>query len=130
MDTIKVVCGIIYQDGKVFICRRRPGKHLEGYWEFPGGKIEPNEDGKDSLARELKEELDMEVQIRDYFATSNYSYESLTIELIAYHCDLVRYSSKLTDHDKFEWISPGDLLKWKLAPADIPLAKKLAKIYL
>ncbi|MCO5725525.1 (deoxy)nucleoside triphosphate pyrophosphohydrolase [Robiginitalea marina] len=128
MDTIKVVCGIIYQDGKVFICRRRPGKHLEGYWEFPGGKVESNEDEKDSLSRELHEELEMEVEIKDYYATSNYSYESISIKLIAYHCELIQYSSKLTDHDKFEWVSPEDLLDWKLAPADIPLAKKLLNI--
>ena len=125
MDSIKVVCGIIYKEGKVFICRRRPEKHLGGYWEFPGGKMEPNEDEKDSLSRELKEELDMEVQIMDYFATSNYSYESITIELIAYICDLVHYASKLTDHDKFEWVNPNELMDWKLAPADIPLAKQL-----
>lgn len=126
MDSIKVVCGIIYKDDKVFICRRKMEKHLGGYWEFPGGKVEPNEHETDCLSRELQEELEMAVHIKDYFATSNHSYESITIELIAYNCDLVHYSSKLTDHDKFEWVTPDNLLDWKLAPADIPFAKKLA----
>lgn len=125
MGTIKVVCGIIYNEGKVFICRRKPEKHLGGYWEFPGGKVEPNEEERDSLTRELLEELDMRVEVEDYLATSQYSYETIDIELVAYKCNLQSYASKLTDHDRFEWVSPEDLLNWKLAPADIPLVNGL-----
>lgn len=125
MGTIKVVCGIIYNDDKVLICRRKPEKSLGGYWEFPGGKIEENESDEESLIRELKEELDMEVNIESFFNSSEHSYENFTIELIAYKCSFVSSNFKLTDHDKYEWIEPNKLLDWKLAPADIPIAEEL-----
>ena len=67
---IKVVCGIIYKDEKKFICRRKPSKSLGGYWEFPCGKIEQYESHKDSLKRELMEELQMEVEIMEYYDSS------------------------------------------------------------
>jgi 8-oxo-dGTP diphosphatase len=84
MDTIKVVCGIIYKDEKVFICKRKPHKSLGGYWEFPGGKVEAGEKYEDSLIRELKEELDMTVSVDSYFDTSIHAYEKFRIKLIAF----------------------------------------------
>ncbi|WP_438423194.1 (deoxy)nucleoside triphosphate pyrophosphohydrolase [Aquimarina macrocephali] len=125
---IKVVCGIIYNDNKVLICRRKPEKSLGGYWEFPGGKVEENENNEESLIRELKEELEMKVNIESFFKSSEHAYENFTIELIAYVCNFVSSSFKLTDHDRYEWIEPNDLLNWKLAPADIPIAEELIKI--
>ena len=125
MDTIKVVCGIIFNKDKIFICRRKPEKSLGGYWEFPGGKIEPDENEEETLIRELKEELDMQVEIEDYYTTSSYDYDTFSIELIAYKCILLKYKSKLIDHDKFEWVEPIKLLDHKLAPADIPLAQRI-----
>ncbi|WP_109852844.1 (deoxy)nucleoside triphosphate pyrophosphohydrolase [Aquimarina sp. AU58] len=125
MDTIKVVCGIIYNDNKILICRRKPEKSLGGYWEFPGGKVEENESNEESLIRELKEELEMEVNIESFFKSSEHTYENFTIELIAYICNFVSSSFKLTDHDRYEWIEPNELLDWKLAPADIPIAQEL-----
>ena len=62
---IKVVCGIIFKDQKIFICRRNPEASLGGYWEFPGGKIEEGEDHRESLKRELMEELLMDVEIEE-----------------------------------------------------------------
>lgn len=125
MDTIKVVCGIIYKDDKVFICKRKPHKSLGGYWEFPGGKVEEGEEYEDSLIRELKEELDMDVSVDDYFDTSVFHYDTFSIELLAYKCTYLSASYILTDHDEYEWIDPALLLTMKLAPADIPIANKL-----
>lgn len=122
---IKVVCGIIYQNDKVFICRRKREKSLGGFWEFPGGKIEDGEKHEESLKRELIEELEMEVRVIEYFDSSIYNYENFSIELIAYKCDLIEWNNYLSDHDLFEWVSPIEITKWKLAPADVPLAKKL-----
>ena len=125
MDIIKVVCGIIFDQGKIFICRRRKGKSLEGFWEFPGGKIEKGENYEDTLKRELNEELKMEVENIKYFGTSMYNYNNFSIELIGYQCILKKWDNHLTDHDKFEWVQPKNILDFKLAPADIPLARKL-----
>lgn len=126
---ISVVCGIIFNNGKVFIARRKPSKSLGGYWEFPGGKIEQGENHKDSLKRELMEELKMEVEIMEYYDSSKYEYDNFTIELIAYICMYKTWNHNLTDHDRFEWVTPNELLNWKLAPADVPLAKKIKKAY-
>jgi 8-oxo-dGTP diphosphatase len=125
MVMIKVVCGIIYQNDKVFICRRKKEKSLGGFWEFPGGKIEGGEKHEESLKRELIEELKMDVEVIEYFDTSIHNYESFSIELIAYKCDLIRWNNYLSDHDLFDWVSPNEITKWKLAPADVPLAEKL-----
>lgn len=125
MDIIKVVCGIIFNDNKVFICRRKPEKLLGGYWEFPGGKIEQGEKYDVSLSRELIEELGMKVEVKEYFKTNIHTYEKFTIELIAYKCIFSDATFQLTDHDSFEWVLVQDLVNWNLAPADIPIAKEL-----
>lgn len=126
MGIIKVVCGIIFKDDKIFLCRRNPNKSLGGYWEFPGGKVEADEKMEDSLLRELKEELGMKVSIGKHFKTVIHNYDSFTIELIAYICQFQEATYSLTDHDKYEWMDKADLNKKKLAPADIPIANELA----
>jgi 8-oxo-dGTP diphosphatase len=125
MAIIKVVCGIIFQDDKIFICRRKREKTLGGYWEFPGGKIEIGESNEDSLTRELKEELGMTVTVGNHFQTVLHSYETQTIELIAYVCYFQQATYLLTDHDRYEWVDRLTLLQKPLAPADIPIARSL-----
>lgn len=127
MVTIKVVCGIIFNEDKVFLCRRSPHKSLAGYWEFPGGKIESGEKEEESLSRELFEELGMTVEIKEHFKTVIHNYDLFTIELIAYICQFQKASYKLTDHDQYEWVNKNNLTQWNLAPADIPIAEALSK---
>jgi len=125
MGIIKVVCGIIFKEDKIFLCRRNPNKSLAGYWEFPGGKIESGEGEKDALSRELLEELGMKVKVLEHYKTVVHPYEKFTIELIAYTCQFQEANYILTDHDQYEWVDKEDLTKWNLAPADIPLANAL-----
>lgn len=70
-----VTTAVIRQDGKVLVARRQGG-HLAGKWEFPGGKLEPGESPEQCLARELKEELELEVRVGDIFAVVYHEYES------------------------------------------------------
>lgn len=127
MDIIKVTCGIIFKEDKIFICRRSPNKSLAGYWEFPGGKIESGETAVNALSRELYEELGMKVKIMDHFKTVVHTYSTFVIELVAYTCHFQEASYKLTDHDRYEWVDRRDISKWNLAPADIPIANALSE---
>ena len=81
MSPINVVCGIIQKEGKIFIARRKPHKSLGGYWEFPGGKVEPGEDPVTALTRELKEELDMTIANAILFGENLHSYNSSHIHI-------------------------------------------------
>jgi 8-oxo-dGTP diphosphatase len=125
MAITKVVCGIIFKDDLVLICRRKPEKSLGGYWEFPGGKIEGSESYEESLERELTEELNLKVEIKQHFINTVHHYDKNSIELISFMCSTSGTVVESTDHDLIEWIKIEDLLDWKLAPADIPIAKEL-----
>ncbi|KAA5538861.1 (deoxy)nucleoside triphosphate pyrophosphohydrolase [Adhaeribacter rhizoryzae] len=124
---IEVTAGIIEKDNKVLLARRKPGKHLEGYWEFPGGKIENDESPKECLRRELLEEFSIETEILDFIAASVYEYPGKTIKLLGYLVKLVKGNFQLKDHDKIIWVYPDELKTYKLAPADIPIAKEYGK---
>lgn len=126
-EIILVVAGVILRDhNEIFIARRASNKHLAGYWEFPGGKVEDNEQEKDCLNRELLEELGINVKVKDFFMLNQHQYGDKKIVLKSYFCELEEPDSfVLNDHDKVEWVKVKDLLKYKLAPADIPIAKAL-----
>lgn len=103
----------------------KPEKSLGGYWEFPGGKIEVGETEEESLYRELQEELGIRVEIERYFMSVVHDYDAFTIELIAYICRSGQSVCVLTDHDEYQWVDKSELLNWKLAPADVPIANEL-----
>ncbi|MCX3264218.1 (deoxy)nucleoside triphosphate pyrophosphohydrolase [Pedobacter agri] len=125
MDTVRVVCGIIFKEDKILLCRRKAEKSLGGYWEFPGGKVEPDESEGDALKRELREELSMQVEINNHFKTITHQYENVQIELIAYGCKFIQADFVLIDHNEIQWVKNTDLLSFNLAPADVPIAKTL-----
>lgn len=127
MAITKVVCGIIFKDDLVLICRRKPEKSLGGYWEFPGGKVEDGESYEESLLRELIEELNLKVEIKQRFFETVYHYDDGAIKLISFICETKNIATESTDHDQLEWVEVSDLLNWKLAPADIPIANALNK---
>lgn len=120
---IRVVCGIVYNNEKIFLCRRNVNKHLAGFWEFPGGKIENNESPEEALHRELSEELGMTVSVLGYLGSNQHQYSSNKIKLIAYNCLFIDATLNLIDHDQCKWVLPSDLKNYQIAPADIPLIK-------
>ena len=125
MKPIKVVCGIIWKDGQVFIAKRKPEKAQGGYWEFPGGKLEENENPDTALMRELYEELGMQVNITQFFGRHIHHYDNISIELLAYECEFMRATFKLTDHDEVKFVIPKELKNYKIAPADQFIVNKL-----
>ena len=121
---IVVTAAIIENAGLILAARRGKGKHLAGFWEFPGGKLENDESPENCLARELKEEFDVDVSVGAFFDESTHDYGDKVIRLLAYKVTLNSGELKLIDHDKIIWLAPEYLGSVKWAPADIPLVEK------
>jgi 8-oxo-dGTP diphosphatase len=119
---IDVVCGLIEDGaGRLLACRRPPGKHLGGLWEFPGGKVEPGESPRAALVRELREELGIETVVTGELAPVDWNYGGGAIRLIPFRCRIVAGDPHPHEHDAHEWVdrvSCGGLL-W--AAADEPI---------
>tara|TARA_B100000029_G_scaffold142981_1_gene138228 strand:- start:1363 stop:1752 length:390 start_codon:yes stop_codon:yes gene_type:complete len=124
---IKVVAAVIKKNNKILIARRKKGKHLEFKWEYPGGKLENNEDEKSGLKRELEEEFNIKASVENYLTESFYEYDKVKINLKAYFVNDFLGSIKLTDHDKIEWVRINELQNYDFAPADIPINNYLIK---
>ena len=124
---IRVVAAIIHKDDKILIARRKQGTHLEFKWEYPGGKVEENEDEKDALKRELLEEFEISSEINKYITESFHEYDNNKINLRAYSVKHLSGDFKLNDHDRIEWITIEELTKYDFAPADVPINNYLIK---
>jgi mutator protein MutT len=130
MTIIDVVAGIIQRDdGKILLARRKPGSHLAGYWEFPGGKIEDGESPEECLERELQEELGIITKTGKFLLESIFDYGDKKIRLLAFHSKYISGEFILDSHDKTSWTLPKDAYKFELAPADIPIIEFLINDY-
>lgn len=119
----EVAAAIAISDGKVLVTRRAAGQKLAGYWEFPGGKLEPGEDVQTCIVRELEEELGVSSTAGEVLTTSEYTYPGGAISLIAVEVSLHSTDFTLTVHDEYAWKAPTELLELNLAPADTPIAE-------
>lgn len=122
---IEVTAGVIQRSGLFLIARRAPGKSLEGYWEFPGGKVEAGETHEACLARELREELDLEVTVGAYIGESVTGEGDSRIRLVAYAASTEQETVISRDHDEVRWISIYEFGDYNFAPADLPIIKAL-----
>jgi 8-oxo-dGTP diphosphatase len=124
-----VSAGIFIEDEHVLLARRAQGEKLAGYWEFPGGKQHENESIYECLEREIYEELQVHCEAKKIYAESIYHYQGGAINLIAIIGKLNSNNIELHVHDRHEWVNVESLLDYNLAPADIPIARKLANQY-
>ncbi|WP_137653041.1 (deoxy)nucleoside triphosphate pyrophosphohydrolase [Bifidobacterium moukalabense] len=115
---INVVGAAIVRDGKVLCAQRGEGKSLAGFWEFPGGKIEPYETAREALHREIEEELLCEIEVVDEVCTSSHDYDFGTVVLTSFVCHLLSGTPRLTEHHAIRWLSPSEMLTLDWAPAD------------
>ena len=120
-----VTAGIIRKDNNILVARRKKGKHMEGYWEFPGGKIREGESPETCLKRELQEELGMEIKIGSYLMDSIYHYPEKTVCLKAYFAEYKSGTIQYNDHDQVEWTTIPELVHYRFAPADLPIVERL-----
>lgn len=113
--------------GRVLIAQRKADHHLAGKWEFPGGKIESGETPEACLRRELKEEFDIDTRVGNFLGVSLYSYDHLTIELMAFRVVWENGILRVREHARVEWVTAGQLARFEFAPADVPFVEKLSK---
>lgn len=125
---IKVVAALIEKNNEILIAQRSTGdESVLGKWEFPGGKVEPNEREEDALEREILEEFEISIKTLNFITNNIHVTPKKTIDLRLYKCSYISGEFKLHDHYQYKWIKKEELLKYDLAPADIPLAKYILK---
>ncbi len=123
---INVVAAVIKdENGKILITQRNLQKDQGGLWEFPGGKIEPNETREDAIIREIKEELDIDIKVDNYLEEKVFNYPEKDINLIALKCSKINGKIKLLEHEDYRWVDNSELEKFEFAPADIFIVEKL-----
>jgi 8-oxo-dGTP diphosphatase len=117
-----VACAIILNNqNKVLACQRSANMHLALKWEFPGGKIEENETAEDCLIREIKEELNIEIQILEQKSVNDHHYPDKSIRLIPFICRHLSGEISLKEHKDFKWLDKSNLLDLDWAAADLPI---------
>lgn len=123
--TIQVAAAIIIRNGEVFATQRGYGE-WKGWWEFPGGKIEPGECPQEALMREIKEELDAEIAVGDLLDTVEWDYPTFHLTMHCYVCTLESESLNLNEHSDSAWLTKETLNTVKWLPADLVLLEKIA----
>ena len=121
-----VVAAVIEEDGRILVTRRQPGVHLAGMWEFPGGKIDPDETHKDALRREILEELDADVEVGGLILATTHAYTDKTVTLYFYRCALKGTPTPLLGQE-MRWVAHGDLPSLGFPPADEELIRVLTR---
>lgn len=125
--TVLVAAGVLEREGKILAAKRKRGAHLEGHWEFPGGKIEPDESPEDCLVRELAEEIGVRVRPRGILEVVFHRYREKSVLLLFYRCDLLEGEPQAIECDEVRWVALAELLSLDWAPADVPFVRRLAE---
>ena len=123
--TIVVAAAVIERDDAFLVTRRQRGVHLEGYWEFPGGKCEPGETHTDCLARELREELAVDVIVGVEMLATMRVYPERSVELHFLRCEL-RGAPVPQQGQAMRWVARGELRALAFPPADEELIRMLS----
>ena len=124
MQTIEVVAAIILKDGKVLATQRGYGQ-WKGWWEFPGGKIEPGETQQQALIREIREELDADISVGRLLKTIEWDYPDFHLTMHCFVCSLTSESLHLNEHQSARWMTRSALDSVNWLPADVELLPEL-----
>lgn len=129
MKIINVAGAIIVKQGRILCVKRGPGRSLEGFWEFPGGKIEEGETAFVALSRELQEELNLKVDMsNEIFEISHFDYDFGRVELATIVCHIeANVEVQLTEHTEQVWLKTNELDQLNWAAADQAAVQKLIK---
>lgn len=124
MKQIEVVAAIIKR-GEAFLATQRGYGEFKDGWEFPGGKIEPGEEPKVALHREIKEELAVDIEVKDFLCTVEYTYETFHLTMHCYICKLVDAEITLLEHEAAKWLTIDSLDTVDWLPADVAVVDAL-----
>jgi mutator protein MutT len=125
---VEVAAAIIFNEGQVLISQRDEKSHLSGYWEFPGGKREPDESFEDCVLREIREELNIEVEVERYFETVFYEYSEKVVLLRFYFCRYLGGEAQALGCRQCKWVPVPELPSYRFPPANEPILQKLLTV--
>ncbi len=126
MKRIEVVAGIIKDSNKIFATQRGYGEFKDG-WEFPGGKMEPGETPQEALARELKEELAVDVKVGEFLCTVDYDYPTFHLTMHCFYCSVIGGELTLLEHEASKWLKMTELHSVNWLPADVEVVAALER---
>ena len=126
MKSIEVVAGIITDSGKIFATQRGYGDYKD-FWEFPGGKMEPGETPQQALARELREELSVEVDVGEFVCTVEYDYPGFHLTMHCFYCSVTGGTLTLLEHEASKWLDMEQIHSVDWLPADVVVVNALEK---
>lgn len=124
LKTIEVVAAIIIKEGRVFATQRGYGE-FQGWWEFPGGKIEAGECPKEALVREISEELDAEIEVGELLETIEWDYTNFHLTMHCFVSSLKSEAMHLNEHEASAWLTRETLYSVKWLPADEGILAKI-----
>jgi 8-oxo-dGTP diphosphatase len=123
---LHVVGAILLKGDRILIARRASHKSASGLWEFPGGKVDPGESPAEALAREIREELDLKINVLETFDISDTMVGGRCIRLEVMVCNVIGdFAGVSSDHDAFIWATTGDMGSLEWATPDLPAVRKL-----
>jgi mutator protein MutT len=126
---IEVAAGLVFRRGKLLITQRCPEAHQGGLWEFPGGKREANESFEACLARELREELGIEIAVGPLVESLTHAYPEKTVFLRFYRCRWLEHEPRPIGCADFKWVTAETVANYAFPAADARLLKKLARMF-
>jgi 8-oxo-dGTP diphosphatase len=129
VPTVIVAAGMLIERGRVLLTRRKAGAHLAGAWELPGGKVQPGEDPREALVRELREELGIDSQVGEIVEVTFHRYDDANKCVLLLFYEATRLASspepRALDVAAFEWAGPEGLDPARFPPADVAVLKKV-----
>ena len=121
-----VTAALIRDDQRILIAQRGRTQRFGWQWEFPGGKLRGGESPEACLRREIKEELNLDIQVEEHFCTVHHRYPDFYIELMAFWCSIVGGSLELKEHEQVRWVTVPEMYRYDFVAADLDVIATLA----
>jgi 8-oxo-dGTP diphosphatase len=127
MKEVHVTAAVIIQDNKILCVQRNENKYnyISKKWEFPGGKVEENEQLEDTIKREIQEELNLIINVKSFLIQVNHQYPDFKLKMDTFICEIIDGILNLNEHIDYKWLSVNELLDLDWAAADIPIVEQL-----